>query len=117
MEALKIATLNINGMSLPTKLRMLAEWLGRQDVDVILLQEVTTPEVGQIRGYTAYYNVGTTMRGAAIITRNTLQLTNITILPSGRAMAANLGDLRVVNIYARSGTARKAERKRFSMVS
>jgi exonuclease III len=113
MEAFKIATLNINGMSSSTKLRMLADCLGRQDVDVIFLQEVTTTEVGQIRGYAAYHNVGTTMRGTEITTRSTLLFTKITAPPSGRVMAANLGDLRMVNIYAPSGTARKAEREAF----
>jgi hypothetical protein len=65
-------------------------------VDVSLLQ-VTTPVVGEIPGYTIYY-IGTMMRGTAIITQSTLQLTKITALPSGRKMAANLGELRMVNI-------------------
>jgi exonuclease III len=113
MEAFKVDNLNINGVSSTTKLRMLADWLGRQDVDVSSLQEVTTPDLGQIPGYTTYYNVCTTMGVTAIIARSTLQLTKITALPSGLAMAANLGELRMVNIYAPSGTARKAVREAF----
>jgi exonuclease III len=99
MQAFKIATLNINGVSSPTKLRILADWLRRQDVDVRFLQEATTPDIGQIPGYTTYYNIGTTMMETVILARSTLQLIKITLLPSGRAMAATLGELRIFNIY------------------
>ena len=37
----KIATLNINGISLPLKIQMLNNFLLRQDIDIALLQEVT----------------------------------------------------------------------------
>jgi exonuclease III len=74
---LKIATLNINDMSSPMKLQMLKEFISRQNVDVIFLQEVATDDVGQIRGYTSYYNIGTTVRGITVVARNTLQLKKI----------------------------------------
>jgi exonuclease III len=57
------------------------------------------------------------MPRTAIIARSTLQLTKITVLSKGREMAANLGDIRMINIYAPSGTWRKAERKTFVTVS
>jgi hypothetical protein len=41
-----------------------------------------------IRGYVAHLNIGTTMRGTAIVARSEFQLTNITKLPSRRAIAA-----------------------------
>jgi exonuclease III len=54
MEAYKIATLNIYGVSSPTKLRMLVDRPRQQDVDVSLLQEVTTQDVGEIPENTTY---------------------------------------------------------------
>jgi exonuclease III len=76
MKSFKMATLKINGVSSPTKLRMLADLLSRQDVDVSLLQEVTTPDLAKYRDY----NVDTTMWGTAIIVRSILQLTKTTAL-------------------------------------
>jgi exonuclease III len=95
------------------KLHMLKEFICRQNVDVIFLQQVATEDVDQIRGYTSYYNISTAMQGIAIVARNTLQMTKIPAILSVRAMTANLGDLRLINIYAPSGTARKAERETF----
>lgn len=69
---MKIATLNINGMS-STKLQMPTDFIGHQNVDMIFLQEVVTAEVGQIQGYKNYYNVRMTMQGTAIVVRNKYQ--------------------------------------------
>jgi exonuclease III len=38
----RIATLNINGITSPTKTAMLAEFVTKQAIDVLLLQEVST---------------------------------------------------------------------------
>jgi exonuclease III len=80
METFKIATLNFNCVSSPTKFWMLEDGLRREDLDVSLLQEVTALDVGQILEYTTYYNIGTMIRGTAIIERSTMQFTKITDL-------------------------------------
>jgi hypothetical protein len=64
-------------------------------------------------GYKAIMNIGTNERGTAIIHRDGIQLDNIRRLPSGRGVVANLDDVTIINIYAPSGTARKAEREEF----
>jgi hypothetical protein len=43
------------------------------------------------------------------VTRNELQVTNITKLPSGRGMAANCVGITLINVYAPSATAKQAE--------
>ena len=47
-----------------------------QEIDIILLQEVNPNEFDLIRGYIAYTNVGINKRGAAMLTRDTIKLTN-----------------------------------------
>jgi exonuclease III len=45
--------------------------------------------------------------------RREVHLTNVTKLPSGRAIAADYKGIQLINIYAPSGTARKTEKEHF----
>ena len=53
------------------------------------------------------------MRGTAIITRDSISLENVTMLPSGRAIAAKFREIWIINIYTSSGKARKQDRENF----
>jgi exonuclease III len=44
MYIIKIATININGMSETTRVGMLSAFIKRHGLDVVLLQEVTNPD-------------------------------------------------------------------------
>ena len=48
---------------------MLGDFLHKQEIDIIFLQEVTQPILHTLRGYAAHTNVGTNGRGTAIVTR------------------------------------------------
>jgi len=61
----------------------------RQDLDFLVAQEVTSPEMANMRVYETHLIIRTTMRGTAIVARRGIQLTNITTMPSGRAIAAD----------------------------
>jgi len=113
MSTIKIATLNINGITARTRVLMLADFIRRHDFDIIFTQEVTSTEVMNVRGYNAHLNIGFSIRGTAILATSTLHLTNITTLPSGRAIAADCKGIRLMDVYAPSGTARRANREQF----
>ena len=113
MNTIRIATLNINGVSALTRIAMLADFLRRWELDVLLVQEITQPVIHDIVGYNTYYNIGTSRRGTAVIARESLRLTNVNRLPSGRAMSVRVRDICIINIYAPSGTARRQEREHF----
>jgi exonuclease III len=83
-----VATLNINGITSAIRLRMLDEFLHKQDIDIMLFQEVTDTNVNAINRYKAHVNQGTEGRGTAILTKEGLTISNIKRLPSGRGMAA-----------------------------
>jgi hypothetical protein len=55
----KIATLNINGMTSKTKIKMLEELLCQQFNDIALLKEVTFQRLNTIRRYNTYTKEGT----------------------------------------------------------
>jgi len=112
-EIYKIATLNINGMTTPHRIAILEDFLQQQEVDFIFLQEVTRSVFDDIRGFTAYTNIGTTGRETAMLTREHIQLTNIVCLPTGRGMAARFQNVTIVNIYAPSGAERRRDRENF----
>ena len=90
---------------------MLHDFLKSHALDILFLQEITHPNFGNLPGYTTHTNVGTTMRGTAFVTRNDLQVTNITKLRTGRGIAAECEEITLLNPYAPSGTAKKAERE------
>jgi exonuclease III len=112
-DVVKIATLNINGITSRTRVSMLEEYIRRHELDIIFLQEITPTNIVNIRGYETFDNVGTHTRGTSIVAREEFHLTNITILPTGRAIAAVYKGIQLVNIYAPSGTERRAEREHF----
>ena len=113
MHILKIATININGIIATTRVGMLCDFVKKQELDIIFLQEVTNPNTLNLRGYNTHYNIGTSMRGTAIAVRDVITLTGIHKLPSGRAMSADYNALRLINVYAPSGSARRTERENF----
>jgi len=110
-EIYKVATLNIDGLATPPRISMLEDVLQKQEIDIILLQEVTRPVVDDIRGFTAYTNIGTTEGRMAIQTRDLIQLTNIVCLPSGRGISADFQNVTILNIYAPSGAERGRDRE------
>jgi len=112
-EIFKIATLNINGMTADGIMGMLNEFMLKQEIDIILLQEVTHTDLESIRGYKTHFNIGINKRGTTILTKEEISLKNITRLPSGRGMAACYQGIWLVNIYAPSGTANRQEREDF----
>ena len=79
-----------------------------KEINIILLQEVTLPVFDDIRGFTAYTNIGTTGWRTATLTRGHIQLTKIVCLPTGRRMVADFQNVTIVNIHAPS----EAERRR-----
>ena len=98
VDTYKIATLNVNGMPATMGMRMLAESLHKQEIDIILFQEVAHNYFDMIRGNSIYTNVGINKHDTIILTRETIQLTNIKRAPSGRGMAAFCRGVWIVNI-------------------
>ena len=109
----KIATININGISSANRILLLGEFLFQNDIEIALLQEVTTTNLTSIRNYTVFDNIGTDGRGTAILAKPGINLTDVKRLPSGRGIAASFFGTKIVNIYAPSGAEKKADRERF----
>jgi exonuclease III len=109
----KVATININGIASPTRLKMLDDFLHRQDIDIALLQEVTQLTFYPAIQYTAHMNLGTEGSGTAILTKDGLDISNIKRLPSGRWIAEVFNGTWIVNVYASSGAEKKTERENF----
>jgi exonuclease III len=74
---------------------------------------VTKPIKLQPSHYQTYLNIGTTRTGTAIVAREIVELSNIAMVPSGRAIVAEYDNLKIVNIYAPTCTAKRSEREDF----
>ena len=92
---------------------MLDAFLRRQEIDILLVQEVTYHVLNDFQGYTTQYNIGANRWGTAIVARDEIHLENVTMIPTGRAMAAKFREVWVINVYAPSGRAMKQEREYF----
>ena len=92
---------------------MFKDYIMRYYFDIIFVGEITNPDIVNLRRYEAYLNIATTMRGTAIVPRSEIPLTNVTILPTGRAVAAESRGIKLIKLYAPSGTAKMNKRKRF----
>jgi hypothetical protein len=113
MNVARIASLNINGIRADTRVGMLQDFVRTHDLDVVLVQKFTAPESVYIAGYASHINIGSEMRWTTILARTDLLLTDIELLPSGRAIAAVFSRIRLRNVYAPSGTMRRTEEESF----
>ena len=84
-----------------------------EEIDILFLQEVVHSTFDTLRSYKACISVRTVGRGTPIMTRNEITITDITRLPSGHGIVAEYRGIRLVNIYALSGTAKQQEREGF----
>jgi exonuclease III len=109
----KVASLNINGIAAPMRIRMLGEFLSRNDIDLMCVQEVTNSNIEKIKYYEAHVNTGEGGRGTAFLVKEEYTLTDIRCIPSGRGISANFHWVQLDNIYAPSGASRRRERKEF----
>jgi exonuclease III len=84
MHVIKIATLKINGVTAPTSVGVISDFITRHEIDILLVQEITDPDTMNIRGYVTHHNIGTSMRGTAILARNEMPITIAhSYLPAG----------------------------------
>jgi exonuclease III len=112
-EIYKICTLNINGITAPSRLVMLETFLHQQEVDIALLQEVVCTSLSDIRNYETYFNIGSNLRGTAILVKYGIVVEDVKRLHTGRGIAAHILNKWFINVYAPSGAEKRAERESF----
>jgi exonuclease III len=111
----RIVTLNINGLASDNRRQMLEHFIRKQEVDVAMLQEVTSRQHIAIQGYKVIDNIGIVSRDTAMLIREELHVDIIKRLPTGRGVAAYYNNICLTNLYAPSGTSNRSERESFSI--
>jgi hypothetical protein len=81
MRVANLRSININGISARTLVKMLADFIRRHILPFYLYKKWPARTL-QINGYITYLNIGTAMRGTALLARNGSHLTNIDTKPS-----------------------------------
>jgi len=56
---------------------MLTDFIRRHEFDILFIQEVTSPDILNIKGYVTHLSIRTAKRRTAILARNDFPLTNI----------------------------------------
>lgn len=109
---IKIITLNISGIQYEANLGVLRSFINFVGADIVLLQEVSVNRI-QCPGYEEEVNPGTKKRGTAILWKTNLPLKITAKLTCGRGVAAKVGPLSLVNVYAPAGSQGRAAREQF----
>jgi exonuclease III len=80
-DCLKEEDIEINGIASDTKFRMLEELIRRQEIDIVLLQEVVNHTLKTMSGYHTHTNVGTDQRGTALVIKEGIHVKEIKDYP------------------------------------
>ena len=97
---MSVATANFNGSYSSTKMHLLKDFIVKNDIDIIFLQEIRHTDFSVIYNYNAYVNVGTESLGTAILTKMGIKLEDIEKLPSGRGIKITYNKYVFMNIYS-----------------
>jgi len=84
-----VAAINLNGIAIHTRIRMVEDFLRIHDIVIALLQEVTSHQTDTLRRYIKHINIGIEQQGTPILAQRNLPHTNIKRLPSGRGIATS----------------------------
>jgi len=118
-----IATWNVN--SLRVRLNHVLEWLALRKPDVLALQETKVEdqhfpeEALRQAGYHVFFNGQKTYNGVALLSRSPLH-NLLTTLPNlddvqRRVLIANIGNLRIVNVYVPNGASLDSEKYTYKL--
>jgi hypothetical protein len=77
---------------------MLAEFIDKQELDILFLHEETHPEITAIQRYTAHTNLGNERPGTAILTKVGLRVDQIKHIPSGKVIFVELQGVWNLNV-------------------
>ncbi len=120
---MKIASWNVN--SLNVRLPQVLDYLERERPDVLALQETKLPDdrfpADAIReaGYEVCFHGQKTYNGVAILARKSMESVSSGIPgfadDQARALAATVGDLRVIDVYVPNGQEVDSEKYRYKM--
>ena len=110
----KVATLNIAGISSVENRRALLNFLKYRNIDIACLQEVTFKQCPLLEAeYEIVFNLGPKKLGTAMLLRRGLRAKSTLKEPEGRLISVELEGLNYVCVYAPSGSEAKLERDIF----
>ena len=113
LRSINILSLNV-GMS--HSLAGLSALISSECLDLIFLQEISLSSSqieNMLPGFKAVANIdpeNSSTPGTALVWRNILQVEQVYSFSSCRIQTATLGSYKLINIYAPSGTNKRAER-------
>lgn len=106
----KVVTININAIAVQVKKMLLKEFIVKNDIDIVFMQEVQFEDFSFIHSHDAFVNIDVTNKGTAILIRKSLNYSQLLMDPGGRVMSVLVDGLNFVNVYGHSGAQYKVER-------
>src|ERR1700712_488239 len=92
-----ICTLNCNGLKKAEKVSLLFDFMIKNDIDLMFLQEVNVEKIRCYAGYDYVMNPGQNERGTGIIYRVGTQISNVLCSNDGRIISATINKIHFLN--------------------
>jgi hypothetical protein len=91
-------SLNINGIATPPRNRLLEDFLHRNDIDLMCIQEITNINIKEIKHYEAHVNIGEKGRRMALLVKEAYILSDVWHMQSGRGISANFHGVQILSM-------------------
>lgn len=103
----------MNGAMIDAKFSLLNDFLWQNDIDIVMLQEVSVDFITGVRGYYELCNKGYNDRGTGFLIRKGINFSHPCLSESGRLTSLAIDQINFINVYAPSGSNKRAERSEF----
>lgn len=113
VNLLTIASINANCMKNTVKQKLINEFIAKNSIDILCLQEVNVERFDTFKGFEFFGNTGKDLRGTGFIYRTGYNISEIMCSEDGRITSAKIQGVRIVNVYAPSGSQNESERNIF----
>lgn len=106
-HVVRVASVNLNSSTCTANKNLLREFIWKNDIDVLYLQEVCYENFSFVPSHTPFVNVNEHESGTAILIRNSLNVSQPLFSLNGRISSIVVENMNFINIYAYSGSNRK----------
>ena len=111
---LKLATFNITGVQLESRLCQISRFLKQKNIDIACFQEVKFKKCPLLESsFNIIVNLGPRKRGTAVLVKKNIVVEKTLIEPEGRLISIDINGLTIICVYAPSGETNKPQRDEF----
>lgn len=110
---LKVATVNLNGITCKAKQSLVRDFVNFNDIDIVFFQEMNILSSSFLPNHEIILSYSNLSRSTAVAVRKSFNFSDLIVDPSGRIISLIINGINFINVYAQSGSQFKKERNDF----